>query len=668
MNILSHLRLRTKLALVLGLAVLAVLASIGLGASTLHRRMIDDRTDKLQAAVEMTAGLAQELVNQVAAKQLTLAEAQARFRSEIHAMRFDAGIGYLSVEVEAAGNDFIVLAHGGNPDLEGKAATANDSGGRSISDMIRTTLQGHDGGVISYMFPKPGQTEPLLKVAYVARFAPWHAVILAGSYTDDLDADFNATLWQLATIGGAILLINVVAAWLINRDISSSLGLLRRAMERLASGDLAAEVPGAARSDEVGGMAGAVLVFRGHMVKERELGIEQQAQRQRAELDKSAALQRMAETIESETHAALDQVGVRTAAMAATADEMTAAALRTEGAAREAEASATQALTNAQTVASAAEQLAASIREISGQVNNSNAMVGRAVNASAETRSTIETLNDQVALIGSVADMISEIAAKTNLLALNATIEAARAGDAGKGFAVVASEVKQLATQTARSTQEIALHIGQVRSATGASVAAVARIEQTIAEINTISGSIAAAVEQQGAATAEIARNVTETAAAANAMTGRTKEVSAEALDTGRYAETVRDNTLAVNVAIGEVKHAVIKVVRTSTAEVERRQSLRLSLDSAGRVAISGQPELDARVTDLSMGGACLHGVSGVSAGGRGTLRIDGINAALPFTVRAVERDEVHAAFQLDAATSGQLRAMLDGLEQRRAA
>src|SRR5205823_9028811 len=66
--------------------------------------------------------------------------------------------------------------------------------------------------------------------------------------------------------------------------------------------------------------------------------------------------------------------------------------------------------------------------------------------------------------------------------------EAAPAGDAGKGFAVVASEVKQLATQTARSTQDITSRIAEVRTATGASVAAVGRIEQTIDEINAIAG------------------------------------------------------------------------------------------------------------------------------------------------------------------------------------
>ena len=237
-------------------------------------------------------------------------------------------------------------------------------------------------------------------------------------------------------------------------------------------------------------------------------------------------------------------------------------------------------MANAQTVASAAEQLSASIAEIGAQVAQSTEIVGRAVTAGAETRATIEALNEQVGRIGAVADMIGEIAAKTNLLALNATIEAARAGDAGKGFAVVASEVKALATQTARSTQEIAQHIGQVRSATGVSVAAVVRIEQTIGEINAIAGSIAAAVEEQGAATAEIARNVTETATAANEMTNRTTEVTAEAEQTGKHAAEVRENAGGLNTAVEELRHSVIRVVRTSTTEVDRRIERRFSRDT----------------------------------------------------------------------------------------
>ena len=171
----------------------------------------------------------------------------------------------------------------------------------------------------------------------------------------------------------------------------------------------------------------------------------------------------MAEKIEAETREALEGIGSRSETMAATAEAMSASASRTGDAAQSAATAAAQALANAQTVASAAEQLTRIDPRDRRPGQSVHAVVGRAVAAGSETRAKMEALNEQVGRIGAVADMIGEIAAKTNLLALNATIEAARAGDAGKGFAVVASEVKQLATQTARSTEEITRHIGEVR-------------------------------------------------------------------------------------------------------------------------------------------------------------------------------------------------------------
>jgi methyl-accepting chemotaxis protein len=108
-----------------------------------------------------------------------------------------------------------------------------------------------------------------------------------------------------------------------------------------------------------------------------------------------------------------------------------------------------------------------------------------------------------------------------------------------------------------------------VRLATGASVSAVARIERTIGAIDAITGSIAAAIEQQGAATAEIARNMTETAGAANTMTTRTAEVSAEASDTGRRAADVRGDATGLTEAMEELRHLVIRVVRTSMTEID---------------------------------------------------------------------------------------------------
>jgi methyl-accepting chemotaxis protein len=264
--------------------------------------------------------------------------------------------------------------------------------------------------------------------------------------------------------------------------------------------------------------------------------------------------------------------------------------------------------------------------------------------------------------------MISEIAARTNLLALNATIEAARAGDAGRGFAVVANEVKQLAAQTARSTAEIARHINEVRSAANASIGAVGRIEQTIQEMNVIAGGIAHSVEEQSAATAEIARNVTGTATAADEMTRRISEVSAEAERTGRHSDEVRESTNILNNVVEELKHSVIRVVRTSTADVNRREHPRYPVKLPCRLLTAGVPVHNAQVVDISVGGAAITGAPPLRVATRGNLEVDGIGVPLPFSVLSTSDATLRVGFSLDVASAGRLEQALDQLQSRQAA
>jgi methyl-accepting chemotaxis protein len=569
MKLLGRFKLRTKLALLLGLSLLSTVVLIGVGGSLMHQRMAADRVAKLQAVVDVTVSMAQALDSQVAARTLTREQAVEQIKAAIHAMRFDGASGYVYVQA----TDGTLLIHGTNPALEGKAPTGRDSRGRLTSDLIKETLSRADAGEIEYDFVRPGATLPVPKLAYVRRFAPWQMVFVAGAYVDDIAVDYRSLIKRLGATGLLLAVVTMVLAWLINSDITQPLARLKAAMERLANGDVAAEVPGTGRGDEVGAMASAVLVFKDNMVTANRLAAAEADRRAVSEADKRAAIQRMTETIEAETHAAMEQIGGRTGDLAQIAERMTRSAERTGASAHTATAAAGQALVSVQSVAGAAEELAGSIREISSRVAQSTAIVGRAVEAGDETRKTIEALNKQVGQIGEVANIIGDIAAKTNLLALNATIEAARAGDAGKGFAVVASEVKALATQTARSTEQITRHIGEVRRATSESVAAVGRIEQTITEIDTIVGSIAAAVQQQGAATAEIAHNVTGGSNAATAMSDRTTELAREAADTGQCAAEVLGSSTALNTAVTELRQSMIRVVRGSTAELDRARA-----------------------------------------------------------------------------------------------
>lgn len=366
----------------------------------------------------------------------------------------------------------------------------------------------------------------------------------------------------IATASGALLL-GAVLAWLIGASVSGPIRSMTDRMQSLAAGELDEPIPGGESRDEIGRMARAVEVFRENALAVRRMAGEATAQRQATEADRSRMMSDLAGRFEQGMQGVIAGVGGRADDMGRSAEVLAKVAERGRGLAEAVATRAEQASMNVQTVASATQQLAASIREISSQVQRSVAVSSRATDETNRTSDLIHGLSDAAEKIGTIIQLIQAIASQTNLLALNATIEAARAGDAGKGFAIVASEVKNLATQTAEATKQIAGQIATIQSATGQSVEAITQFGSTVREMADIATAIAAAVEQQGAATGEIARNVEQAANGTSAVTQEIGQVRAVAGETDAGAEAALTAAAALKQQADSMKSNVDDFLHT---------------------------------------------------------------------------------------------------------
>ncbi len=324
---------------------------------------------------------------------------------------------------------------------------------------------------------------------------------------------------QLVVFALIGITLGLLMTWLLTSMIGKPIQGMTVFMTKVADGNLDEDVPAVGRKDEIGEMALAVNTFKNNMIANKRLEQEQSE----ADAKKRERAEKVAQLIKSfqeQSEGMLKQVATAVSHIEKSASQSGHETTETGSRSFEVAEAAERTAFNIDSTAAAAEELSASVSEIATQVTQSSQIATDAVREIDAATDMVRGLDTASQNITEVVELISAIAEQTNLLALNATIEAARAGDAGKGFAVVASEVKNLATQTAKATEQISSMIGTIQGSTGNSVQAIERIGKVIGEINSMATIIASAVEEQNAATQEIARTASTVSADANIVLG----------------------------------------------------------------------------------------------------------------------------------------------------
>ncbi|SBW08132.1 putative Methyl-accepting chemotaxis protein [uncultured Alphaproteobacteria bacterium] len=566
---LGKTKITTRMLTIVMLALVGMVLVGAIGLNNLRSNLLQDRYQKTQELVQAAQSIIHTYYDRFKAGEMSEADAKAAALAHVSMLRYQ-GDNYFWV------NDFdgVLLMH----PFRAKQVGTNMIGAKTADGKLYTDIHGVSlykafadagkagGDFVRYTGRKPGSTkEDSPKITYVGSFAPWRMAIATGIYVDDVDEVFASNLKTMAVWIGAVLLIVCLAAWRIGRSITDPLEVLTDEMGRLAGGDTDIAVAATTAKNEIGALTNALVTFRDNAVEMQAMRDEQARADEVVREQKRQALQEMASRIEDEAHKAVGAVSARASEMEKAAVDMNASAARMTEEAANAAAAAEEALSNAQTVAAAAEELSNSIDEIGRQVHKSSEVAAEAISMADRTREVVQGLAASAEQIGTVVELINGIAAQTNLLALNATIEAARAGDAGKGFAVVANEVKNLATQTARSTEEIANQVNAIQGVSKEAGLAIEKVAETINSMGAIAASIASAIEEQAAATQEIARNVQQTADTARDVSKRMAHVSDEAARTTDLADLVRGTAGGLAVNLEDMENHLTTIVRAST-------------------------------------------------------------------------------------------------------
>lgn len=516
--------------------------------------------EKVEHLTEASATLIRGYIAKVKSGELTEEAAKAQALAILNTIRYE-GENYVYASDY---NHCMVL----DPLSPGDVGKCNP--GSAVRQMIVATAQ-KGGGIITYETKKPGQGDRLIeKAAHVRPIPEWNWALGTGVYMDDVAAEFQEILTKIAVLTGIAIVIAGLLSWLVGRRIGLGIEGLRRSIAAITEGRYDTPVATDSSFRELTDMAQGVLDLRDKSAQAQKLEQEAESLKARADAERRANIRGIAGSLEREIGTiatAVNQEVGRTRDLSSGVTDSAQGILVHSQTVAEAARSVSQ---NVDAVAAATEELTASIGEINVQISQMSATAAQATQESQSASSDVDGLSSAVDKIQEIVQLINDIASQTNLLALNATIEAARAGDAGKGFAVVASEVKNLATQTARATDEIASQIGGIVDGTKRAVGSISRVSDTIDRVHQASSAIAAAIEEQGAATQEIASNALRSADGVKQISRSVDEALKGAESSSHNAQGLQTASGALSLRSNELSQVIARFSADLSAQADR--------------------------------------------------------------------------------------------------
>jgi methyl-accepting chemotaxis protein len=363
----------------------------------------------------------------------------------------------------------------------------------------------------------------------------------------------------------SIIAAAVVGTFYVQRRLVRRLLSISDSMRRLAAGDVDSALPAIQTNDEMGDMARSLHVLRTGELERRKL-LERERAEQVTERQRVTSIDRIIEDFRGTVTAVVTTLSRHASAMQATASGLSAIAGEADAQARAVAQSSEATSNNVRTVADATEELGVSIHEINEQAIQTRGVVNRAAEIAHSAHELGDHLSAGANRIGDVVKLIRDVAEQTNLLALNATIEAARAGQAGRGFAVVANEIKQLASQTAKATEDITAQIAAIQASTIKAVNVIQSINAVTDDIAHFTSAVAASVEQQNNTAQMITRNVQAAAGGVKQLAGSMTQVTNAIGEANRFATEVLDVAQMLSSQTGTIDKAVDDFLQRVTA------------------------------------------------------------------------------------------------------